>query len=79
MPIFDWNKIPFTCKGFSQHFHPMSYNYIDYMDAWYNMFYLHNYQHLWFIKFFRGCNVKFPTWFKKMVDFLCYTRINISF
>ena len=33
MTISDWNKKPFTCKGFSQPFHPMSYNYIDYMDV----------------------------------------------
>ena len=57
----DYNKKPFTCKAFSQPFHPMSYNYIDYMDAWYNMFYLQSYQHSWFIQFSRNCNTKFPT------------------
>ena len=65
MTIADWNQKPFTCKAFSQPFHPMSYNYMDYMDAWYNMFYLQSYQHSWFIQFSRNCNTKFPAWFKK--------------
>ena len=69
MTIADWNKKPFTCKAFSQLFHPISYNYIDYMDAWYNMFYLLSYQHSWFIQFSRNCNTKFPAWFKKWWTF----------
>ena len=69
MTIADWNKKPFTCKVFSKHFHPMSYNYMDYMDAWYNMFYLQSCQHSWFIQFSRNRNTKFPTWFKKWWTF----------
>ena len=61
MIIADCNKKPFTCKAFSQPFHPMSYNHIDYMYAWYNMFYLQSYHHSWFIQFSRGCNASFPT------------------
>ena len=69
MTIADWNQKPFTCKAFSQPFHPMSYNYMDYMDAWYNMFYLQSYQHSWFIQFSRNCNTKFPAWFQKWWTF----------
>ena len=54
MTLTHWNQKPFTCKAFSQTFHPMSYNYIDYMNAWYNMSYLQSYQHSWFIQFSRG-------------------------
>ncbi|KAJ9698244.1 hypothetical protein PVL29_007366 [Vitis rotundifolia] len=69
MNITDWNQKPFTSKTFSQPYHPMSYNYIDYMDAWYNMFYLQNYQHSWFIQFSRTCNFQFPAWFQKWWTF----------
>ena len=69
MTIADWNKKPFTCKAFSKHFHPMSYSYIDYMDVWYNMFYLQSYQNSWFIQFSRNCNTKFSLWFKKWWTF----------
>ena len=33
MTIADWNKKPFTYEVFRQPFHPMSFNYIDYMDV----------------------------------------------
>ena len=69
MTMSDWNKKPFTCKAFSQPFHLMSYNYIDYMDVWYNMFYLQSYQNSWFIQFSRNCNTKFSLWFKKRWTF----------
>ncbi|KAJ9702934.1 hypothetical protein PVL29_004607 [Vitis rotundifolia] len=69
MNITDWNQKPFTSKTFSQPYHPMSYNYIDYMDAWYNMFYLQSYQHSWFIQFSRNCNTQFLAWFKKWWTF----------
>ena len=71
MSIADQNKKPFTCKTFSQPFYPMSYNYINYMDAWYNMFYLQSYQHSWFIQFSRRCNAKFPTLFQNWWTFFC--------
>ena len=62
-------KLSFLCKAFSESFHPMSHNYIDYMNVWYNMFYLQSYKHLWLIQFSRKCNTKFPTWFKKLWTF----------
>ena len=65
MTIADWNKKPFTYEVFRQPFHPMSFNYIDYMDVRYNMIYLHSYQHSWFMQFSRGRNAKFLAWFKK--------------
>ena len=33
MSITDWNKKPSTCKVFCQPFHPMNFNYINYMNA----------------------------------------------
>ena len=48
----------------------MSYNFIDYMNAWYNMFYLQSYQHSWFIQFSRGYNAKFTAWFQKWWIFI---------
>ena len=70
MSIADWNKKkPFTCKMFSWPFHHMSYNCIDYMDVWYNMFYLQSYQHSWFIQFSRRCNAKFFAWFQRWWTF----------
>ena len=70
MTIADWNKKnPSLARHLVNLFHPMSYNYIDYMDAWYNMFYLQSYQHSWFIQFSRNCYTKFPAWFKKWWTF----------
>ena len=71
-PLLIEIKKPFTCKAFSQPFHPMSYNYMDYMDymdAWYNMLYLQSYQHSWFIQFSRNYNTKYPAWFQKWWTF----------
>ena len=48
----------------------MNFNYIGYVDAWYNIFYLQSYQHSWFIQFSRGCNAKFPVRFKKWWTFV---------
>ncbi|KAJ9672781.1 hypothetical protein PVL29_026132 [Vitis rotundifolia] len=69
MTITDWNQKPFTSKTFSHPYHPISNNFIDYMDAWYNMFYLQSYQHSWFIQFSRNCNTQFPAWFQKWWTF----------
>ena len=69
MTLTDWSQKPFTYKVFSQIFHPMSYNYIDYLNVWYNMFHLQSYQHSWFIQFSRGCNAQFLVWFKKWWTF----------
>ena len=69
MTLTNWNQKRFTCKAFSQPFHLMSYNYIDYVNAWYNIFYLQSYQHSWFIQLSRGCNAQFLAWFKKWWTF----------
>ena len=47
----------------------MSYNCINYMDVWFNMFYLQSYQHSWFIQFSRRCNAKFSAWFQRWWTF----------
>ena len=38
MTLTNWSQKPFTYKVFSQILHPMSYNYIDYMNVWYTCF-----------------------------------------
>ena len=54
-------------KMFSENFKPKSYDYYDYMDAWYFTFYFCHFDHSWF--FHWGDEIKsqndFPNWFQE--------------
>ena len=78
MTLIDWNQKPFTCKAFSQTFHPMSYNYIDYMNAWYNMLYLQSYHIHGLFKFQEATTPNFQLGLKNG-GLSWYTRLHIFF
>ena len=40
-----WNQSIYTEKRFSHQFLPQTYSYIDYQQAWYNVFWLNNFNH----------------------------------
>ena len=62
-----WGQSPDTHKIFSENFRPKSYDYYDYMDAWYFTFYFRPFDHSWF--FHWGDEIKnendFPNWFQE--------------
>ena len=43
-----WGQSPDTHKMFLENFKPKSYDYYDYMDAWYFTFYFRSFDHSWF-------------------------------
>ena len=62
-----WGWSPDTHKMFSQNFRPKSYDYHDYIDAWYYTFLFRPFDHSWF--FHCGDEIKnqtdFPNWFQE--------------
>ena len=62
-----WGWSPDTHKMFSQNFRPKSYDYHDYIDAWYYTFLFRPFDHSWF--FHWGDEIKnqtdFPNWFQE--------------
>ena len=63
LSVKDMNQELYKSKAFSRQFSPQPYNYYDYIDAWYNTFYLWHFQHSWFFWFKKGISLKFPKWF----------------
>ncbi|RDX65399.1 Enzymatic polyprotein, partial [Mucuna pruriens] len=61
----DWNQHLFDSKAFTRQFNPLGYTYYDYIDAWFNTFYIHPEKHSWFIWFEKGIPLKFLKWFVK--------------
>ena len=58
-------------KTFGINFDPIGYNYWDYVDAWYYVFWDQNkfYKHTWFIYFKTKTKYDFPQWFRHWWDF----------
>ncbi|RDX67953.1 Orf V, partial [Mucuna pruriens] len=61
----DSNQYLFDSKTFSRQFNPPGYTYYDYIDAWFNTFYINPKKHSWFIWFKKGIPLKFSKWFVK--------------
>ena len=60
-----WGQSSDTHKSFSENFRPKSYDYHNYIDAWFYTFFYRPFDHLWF--FHWGDEIKnqndFPNWF----------------
>ena len=62
-----WGQSPDIHKTFLKNFRPKSYDYHDYIDAWFYIFFYRPFDHSWF--FHWGDEIKiqndFPNWFQE--------------
>lgn len=64
LSLSDWGLRPFMNKALSNYSKIPAYNYYDYQNAWFNVFYLRGYSHSWFIFFDKtfDFNHGYPEW-----------------
>ena len=74
-----------THKTFSQNFKPATYDYYDYMDAWFSIFLFRPFDHSWFFRWNNKIQIFFPNWFQEWwlyfgtIPTILYPQIKSSF